>query len=166
MACAVVFFVYCLFYKGKGQSMTFLCRYSGEAEVQLQPIRNPALEGGGWSAPSSCRFTRGKDPLRIVQEAGWASRRSGRHGRSRFHWDPIPGPSSPYQSLYRPRVPARQDCYKITLFIYGVLCDLVLIKLSRKFAPWRTYSEKTWSQITILARYINWKNMAISFVIV
>jgi hypothetical protein len=28
--------------------------------------------GGGWSAPRSGRFTPGKDPVPIVQEAGWA----------------------------------------------------------------------------------------------
>jgi hypothetical protein len=32
-----------------------------------------ALEGGGWSAPRPGRFTPGKDPVPIVQEAGWAS---------------------------------------------------------------------------------------------
>jgi hypothetical protein len=29
-----------------------------------------ALEGGGWSAPHPGRFTPGKDPVPIVQEAG------------------------------------------------------------------------------------------------
>ena len=28
--------------------------------------------GGGWSAPRPARFTPGKDPVPIVQEAGWA----------------------------------------------------------------------------------------------
>jgi hypothetical protein len=31
-----------------------------------------ALDGGGWSTPRPGRFTPGKDPLRIVQEAGLA----------------------------------------------------------------------------------------------
>ena len=31
-----------------------------------------ALDGGGWSTPSSGRFTLGKEPVPIVQEAGWA----------------------------------------------------------------------------------------------
>ena len=31
-----------------------------------------ALRWGGWSAPLHSRFTPGKDPVRIVQEAGWA----------------------------------------------------------------------------------------------
>jgi hypothetical protein len=32
-----------------------------------------ALDGGGWSTPRPGRFTLGKDPAPIVQEAGWAS---------------------------------------------------------------------------------------------
>jgi hypothetical protein len=31
-----------------------------------------ALGGGGWSAPRPGRFTSGKDPVPLVQEAGWA----------------------------------------------------------------------------------------------
>ena len=31
-----------------------------------------ALEGGEWSAARPGRFSLGKDPVRIVQEAGWA----------------------------------------------------------------------------------------------
>ena len=31
-----------------------------------------ALDGGGWSTPRPGRFTPGKDPVPIVQEAGWA----------------------------------------------------------------------------------------------
>ena len=31
-----------------------------------------ALDEGGWSAPLPGRFTPGKDPVPIVQEAGWA----------------------------------------------------------------------------------------------
>ena len=31
-----------------------------------------ALDGGGWSTPRCGRFTPGKDPVPIVQEAGWA----------------------------------------------------------------------------------------------
>ena len=30
-----------------------------------------ALDGGWWSAPRPGRFTPGKDPVLIVQEAGW-----------------------------------------------------------------------------------------------
>ena len=31
-----------------------------------------ALDGGGWSTPRRGRFTPGKDPVLIIQEAGWA----------------------------------------------------------------------------------------------
>ena len=33
-----------------------------------------ALVGGGWSTPRPGRLTPGKDPVPIVQEAGWAPR--------------------------------------------------------------------------------------------
>jgi len=48
--------------------ITCPCRHRGEAEVQLQPIHNPAL-GGWWSAPHSGCFIPTKDSLPIVQEA-------------------------------------------------------------------------------------------------
>jgi hypothetical protein len=35
-------------------------------------ISTSALGGGGWSAPRPSRFTPWKDPVPIVQEAGWA----------------------------------------------------------------------------------------------
>jgi len=31
-----------------------------------------AVDGGGWSMPRSGRFTRRKDPVPLVWEAGWA----------------------------------------------------------------------------------------------
>ena len=59
--------------KGNGHPMTCLCRHRGQVNVQILRIRNPALERGGRSASGSSRFTLGKDPVPIVQEAGWAS---------------------------------------------------------------------------------------------
>jgi len=44
----------------------------GEVDLQLQPICNMAVLGGGWSVICCSCFTEGKDPVRIVQEAGWA----------------------------------------------------------------------------------------------
>ena len=37
-----------------------------------------ALDVGGWSMPRPGRFTPGKDPVPILQEAGWPQGRSGR----------------------------------------------------------------------------------------
>jgi hypothetical protein len=44
----------------------------GWVEVQLYTFLTSALEEGGWSAPRPGRFTPRKDPVPIVQEAGWA----------------------------------------------------------------------------------------------
>jgi hypothetical protein len=41
-------------------------------EVYLYSVLTSSLERGGWSAPRPGQFTSGKDPVLIVQEAGWA----------------------------------------------------------------------------------------------
>jgi hypothetical protein len=41
-------------------------------EVSPYSFSTSAREAGGWSAPRCGRFTSGKDPVPIVQEAGWA----------------------------------------------------------------------------------------------
>jgi len=53
-----------------------------EAGVQLQPIRNPALEGEGWPTPRSGRFILGKDEVLLVQELAEPRGWSGRYGKS------------------------------------------------------------------------------------
>jgi len=54
-----------------------------------------ALEGGEWSAARPGRFTLGKDPVPIVQEAGWAPGPVWIGGK--ISSPPVfdPGPSSP-----------------------------------------------------------------------
>ena len=54
---------------------------------------NSALDGGGWSTPRPGRFTPGKDPVPIVQEARWVSGPVSENLAP--HRDSIPGPSSP-----------------------------------------------------------------------
>lgn len=44
--------------------------HTGEAEVYFQTIRSQALEGGGWLATLSGRFTSGVGQVSIVQKAG------------------------------------------------------------------------------------------------
>ena len=46
-------------------------------------------------------FTAGKDPVPIVQEAGWAPGPVWTGGKSRPHWDSIPDRTARSQSLYR-----------------------------------------------------------------
>jgi hypothetical protein len=45
---------------------------TGGVEVSLYSFLTSAIGGGGWSAPRPGRFTPGKYPVPIVQEAGWA----------------------------------------------------------------------------------------------
>ena len=51
--------------------------------------------GGGWLTPRPGRFTPGRVPVPIVQEAGWAPGPvpTGAENLA-THWDSIPGPSS------------------------------------------------------------------------
>jgi hypothetical protein len=51
------------------------------------------LDGGGWSTPRPGRFTPGKDPVPIVQKAGWAPGPVWTGAESLApHRDSIPGP--------------------------------------------------------------------------
>ena len=55
-----------------------------------------ALDGGGWSTPRLCRFTPTKDPVPIVQEAGWAPGPVWTVAENLApHRDSIPGPPIP-----------------------------------------------------------------------
>jgi hypothetical protein len=58
--------------KGKGHPITGHEEPTGGIEILLYSFSTSALGGGGWSAPRPGRFTPGKDPVPIVQEAGWA----------------------------------------------------------------------------------------------
>jgi hypothetical protein len=44
----------------------------GGIGIALHSLDLGTLEGGGWSAPRPGRFTPGKVPVPIVEEAGWA----------------------------------------------------------------------------------------------
>ena len=48
-------------------------RWKPEINWNATLFLTPALDRGGWSTPRPGRFTPGKDPVPIVQEAGWAS---------------------------------------------------------------------------------------------
>ena len=62
----------------------------------------------GWVVSSTPRphFTPGKDPVPILQEAGWAPGPAWTGGKSRPHRDSIPGRPARSQSLYRLSYPA------------------------------------------------------------
>jgi len=65
-----------------------------------------AIEGGEWLATRP-----GKDPVPILQEAGWASGAVLTGGKSRLHRDSIPDRPACSQSLYRLNYPASL-CYR------------------------------------------------------
>jgi len=62
----------------------------------------------GWVVNSTPRphFTPGKDPVPILQEAGWAPGSVWTSGKSRLHRDSIPDRPAPSQSLNRLSYPA------------------------------------------------------------
>jgi len=67
-----------------------------------------ALEGGEWSATRPGRtLPPEKDPVPIVQEAGWAPEPVWTGGKYRPHRDSIPDRPARSQSLYRLSCPAQ-----------------------------------------------------------
>jgi len=70
----------------------------------------------GWVVSSTPRphFTHGKDPVPILQEAGWAPGPVWTGGKSRSHRDSIPDRS---QSLYRLSYPAHTFWYLAEFFL-------------------------------------------------
>jgi len=71
----------------------------------------------GWVVSSTARphFTLGKDPVPILQEAGWAPGPVWPGGKSRNHRDSIPDHPARSQSLYRLSYPAQIYIY---IYIY------------------------------------------------
>ena len=82
--------------KGKGHPGTGHEGPEGEQIYSSTLSLTLTLDGGGWSAPRPGRFTPGKDPVPIVQEARWATGPGlDGCGKSSTHRDSIPGSSSP-----------------------------------------------------------------------
>ena len=74
------------------QSMRPRGKYSYSSTLPLTSV----LDVGGWSAPRPGGFTPWKDPVPIVQEAGWAPGPVWTRAENLApHRDSIPGPSSP-----------------------------------------------------------------------
>ena len=94
--------------KGKGHSMTCLCRHRWEREVQLEPICILGARRGWAVITSPDLFTHSKDPVSIVQEAGWASGLVCM-GMENLASTGIRSPNCPAcsESLYRLRCPGR-----------------------------------------------------------
>ena len=89
----------------------------------------------GWVVSSTPRphFTPGKDPVPILQEAGWAPGPIWTGGKSRPHRDSIPDRPARSQSLYRLSYPAH-------------MCSHILANLKNNstFSAIWTYYVSTW----------------------
>ena len=79
----------------------------GWVELQLYSFMTTALEEGEWSAVRPGRtLPPGKDPVPIVQEAGWAPGPIWTGGKTRLTGNRSPDRLPRNQSLYRPSDPA------------------------------------------------------------
>jgi len=69
--------------------------------IALLFLRPSALDGGGGQPHTPAASTPGKEPVPIIQEAGWTPGPVWTGGKSRPHRDSIPDLSALSQSLYR-----------------------------------------------------------------
>ena len=83
----------------------------------------------GWVVSSTPRshFTPGKDPVLILQEAGWAPGPVWTGGKSYPHRDSIPDRPALSQSLYRLSYPALLIYIYIYIYIYVCVCVCVCV---------------------------------------
>jgi hypothetical protein len=72
--------------------------------------------GGGWSAPRSGRFTPGKGPVPIVQEAEWSLGPV---------WNGAENLAPPPYGIRSPDRPARSESLYLKKYLYGILCGSV-----------------------------------------
>ena len=81
-----------------------------------------ALEGGEWSAARPGRnLTPGKDPVPILQEAGWASGPVWTDGISRPHRDSIPDRPARSSVAIPTELPGPSMINKTILILYVVV---------------------------------------------
>ena len=69
----------------------------------------------------------GKDPVPILQQAGWATGPVWTGGKSRRHRDSIPDRPARSQSLYRLSYPAHNKIISIHIYMYIYICVCVYI---------------------------------------
>ena len=87
-----------------------------------------ALEWGEWSAARPGRtLPPRKDPVPILQEAGWASGPVWTDGKSRPHRNSIPDRPARSQSLYRLSYPAHIDKGTQLVFVHYTSQEPVFI---------------------------------------
>ena len=102
----------------------------------------------GWVVSSTPRphFTPGKDPVPIVQEAGWAPGPVWTGGKSRPHRDSIPDRPARSQSLYRLSYPAHTHTHTHTLSL-SLSLSLSFMFTWRKLLNTETSRSKFWKSL-------------------
>jgi len=108
----------------------------------------------GWVVSSTpwLHFTPGKDPVPILQEAGWASGPVWTGGKSRHHRDSIPDHPARSQSLYRLRYPAHNLFLQSWKYIWAVNCVRLgsktnLTNYMGQSRPWKAVTSSTSQEI-------------------
>jgi len=83
----------------------------------------------GWVVSSTPRppFTPGKDPVSILQEAGWTPGPVCTGGKSRLHRDSIPDCPARSQALNRLSYPAHTSSGGTTLYIQQLVCHAFIM---------------------------------------
>ena len=94
-----------------------------------------------WVVSSTPRphFTPGKDPVPILQEAGWAPEPLWTGGKSRPHRDSIPDRPARSQSLYRLSYPAHIQLLKQSIKIHRCVVNTVEVWLHVLGPYWCLY---------------------------
>ena len=101
----------------------------------------------GWGVSSTPRphFTSGKDPVPILQEAGWAPGSAWTGGKTRPHRDSVPDRPAHSQSLYRLSYPAARRFkipYQYYIEQYLIACYFsvqLVAKFSKRFVSLKAY---------------------------
>ena len=112
----------------------------------------------GWVVSSTPRphFTPGKDPVPILQEAGWTPGPVWTGGKSRHHRDSIPDRPARSQSLYR--LSYRATYYstrlnKLTIQRATEISDIwILLHSSSQITLWRAFQHK---RLEIKKKYLS-----------
>jgi hypothetical protein len=132
--------------KSKGPPITGHQWPRGGVEVSLYSLSPSALGGGGWSAPRPGRFSPGKDPVPIVQEAGWAPGPVWTCAKNLA----CTGIRSPYrparsQSLYQPSYPAHRPVIENGNFLIVPLLHSVNDMWNTQYTGLYRYTVNIWT---------------------
>ena len=95
-----------------------------------------ALDGGGWSSPRHGRFIPGKDPVPVVQEAGWAPGPiwTGAENLTPPTWIRFPYRPARSELLYRLSYPGQ--LYTCVIMFFSLTVQYISIHLWRYSPFW------------------------------